>query len=147
MKVLLLQDVKGTGKKGQIKEVSDGYGRNFLLAKGVAILATKEVESKNMAQVNSKQKAHKRKVFDDKRQLKKLSGITLSIRKKSNDQGVLFASVNKKDILDALEEKGVFLPENAFELEAPLKNIGGYKFEAMLHNEKQIFLVQISNEN
>ena len=100
MKVILTQDIKGQGKKGQLVEVSDGYARNFLMPRGLAQEATKE----NLNVMHGKQEAEaykKQMALDDAKELaKKLGELTVEIKAKSGENGKLFGSVTSKEIVE-----------------------------------------------
>ena len=105
MKILLIKDIKSLGKKGEIKEVKEGYGRNFLIAKGFAKLATKDVikeweeEQKKNAEIEALEIAELTK---EKEVLEKL---TINITKKLGNNGHLYGAVTKEDIAEALKEQ------------------------------------------
>jgi len=105
MKILLIKDIKSLGKKGEIKEVKEGYGRNFLIAKGFAKLATKDVikeweeEQKKNAEIEALEIAELTK---EKEVLEKL---TINITKKLGNNGHLYGAVTKEDITEALKEQ------------------------------------------
>jgi len=105
MKVLLIQDVKSLGKKGEIKEVKEGYGRNYLIAKGFAKLATKEV----IKEWEEEQKRIKEQTALEIAELKKekevLEKLNIKIVKKLGNNGHLYGAVTKEDIVSALKEQ------------------------------------------
>ena len=98
MKVILLKDVKGTGKKGEIKEVSDGYARNFLLKKGVAV----EANQANMKELDEKSKSKERKALIEYEEAvllgKQMENVNIQIEVKSGEGGRLFGSITSKEI-------------------------------------------------
>ena len=102
MKVILQQDVKGQGKKGQLIDVSDGYARNFLLAKKLAVLATPE----NINTMKQQDKAKKAQLAAEKAEAeataKKLEGITVKVVAKAGEGGRLFGAVTAKEVSEAL---------------------------------------------
>ena len=105
MKVILLKDVKGTGKKGEVKEVSDGYARNFLLPKKVAVIADntamKELNEKNKSIENKAQKEYEAAVELGK----KMEEMNIVIYSKAGDGGRLFGSITSKDIAEQLKKQ------------------------------------------
>lgn len=125
MKVILLQDVKGQGKKGQIVEVSDGYGRNFLLPKGLAKVAT--ADALNTAKMNEKakleQEAREKAAAE---QLKtKLESIVVRVEAKAGDNGKLFGSVTSKEISEALERQhSIAIDKRKIVLDEPIRQYG-----------------------
>lgn len=135
MKVVLLQDVKGKGKKDEIVNVSDGYARNFLIPKGLAVEASgavlNEVKNREAA------KAHKAAVelAEAKETAEKLEGVVVKIKAKSGAEGAkLFGSVTAKDIGDALEEQhGITVDRRKINLDEPIKKFGTYEVTVKLH--------------
>ena len=136
MKVILTQDVKGQGKKGQMVEVSDGYGRNFLLAKKLAVLATPE----NVNTMKMQEKAKKAQEAAEKAEAqaiaKKLEELTVKIVAKAGEGGRLFGAVTGKEIADALSKQhGITINKAKLVLDEPIKACGGYKIKAKLGYE------------
>ena len=136
MKVILLQDVKAQGKKGQMITVSDGYARNFLLPRKLAVEATVDA-------VNSKKNADEAAAFhaaEDKKAalaLKaKLEEMPVKIRAKAGSAGRLFGSVTTKEVSEALKAQyGVDLPKTRLELGEPIKSFGTYQVKAKLYTK------------
>ena len=136
MKVILQQDVKGQGKKGQLVEVSDGYGRNFLLAKKLAVLATPE----NVNTMKQQEKARKAQEAAEKAEAealaKKLESITVKITAKAGEGGRLFGAVTSKEISEALNAQfNLNIAKTKLVLDEPIKACGGYKIRAKLGYE------------
>ncbi|WP_296954698.1 50S ribosomal protein L9 [uncultured Dialister sp.] len=136
MKVVLLQDVKKMGKKGDVVEVSDGYGRNVLIRKGLGVEGTK-------ANLNTAAQRQESKVFKDKvaadeavimaAQLKKVKVV---IRVKSGEDGRVFGSVTSKDICDALKAQYKFeLDKKNIRLKTPIKTVGEYDVDVWVHQQ------------
>ena len=126
MKVILLQDVKGKGKKGQMIEVSDGYARNFMLPKKMAIEAT--ADAINTMKMNDK--ATQERIARDKAEAletsKKLRAMTLTVKAKGGGAGRLFGAVTNAEIASALEKQGVKLDKRKIVLNETIKNVGTY---------------------
>jgi len=126
MKVILLQDVKGKGKKGQILEVSDGYARNFMLPKKMAIEAT--ADAINTVKMNDK--ATQERIAREKAEAlatsKKLREMTVVVKAKGGGAGRLFGSVTNAEIADALAKQGVKLDKRKIVLGETIKNVGTY---------------------
>lgn len=129
MKVILLQDVKGTGKKGEIKEVSDGYARNMLFKKGLAKEATP-------VEINSLKIKQQAEEFHRAEEIKALKATAQSIngkevvcKVKSGAQGKIFGSVTSKEVADALLEQGVEVDKKKILLPSPIKTVGDYQIE------------------
>ena len=138
MKVILLQDVKAQGKKGQMITVSDGYARNFLLPRKLAVEATADA-------LNSKKNADEAAAFhaaEDKKAAlalkEKLADITVKISAKAGSAGRLFGSVTTKEVSDALKKQyNIDLPKARLELSEPIKSFGTYQVKAKLYTEIQ----------
>ncbi len=129
MKIILLKDVKGTGKAGEIKEVADGYARNCLIKKGLAEEATSvKVNSLNLkkdAQVFHKQEEIKAL----KEEAKKLNGETVTVKIKCGENGKVFGSITAKEIAEELSEKGFSVDKKKVLLKDSIKNLGVYNVE------------------
>jgi len=126
MKVILTQDVKGKGKKGQMIEVSDGYARNFMLPKKLAIEATPDAI--NTMKMNDK--ATQERIAREKAEAlevsKKLRAMTLVVKAKGGGAGRLFGAVTNAEIAAALEKQGVKLDKRKIVLSETIKNVGTY---------------------
>ena len=126
MKVILLQDVKGKGKKGQMLEVSDGYARNFMLPKKLAIEATPDAI--NTMRMNDK--ATQERIAKEKAAALELSNklrtMTLVVTAKGGGQGRLFGAVTNAEISAALEKQGIKLDKRKIVLNETIKNLGTY---------------------
>jgi large subunit ribosomal protein L9 len=136
MKVILKQDVKGLGKKNSMVEASDGYARNFLFPKGLAI----EASSANINIMNTKKEAEKvkkdKEVASAKEMAKKIKEITLVIKTKSGENGKLFGSITNKDIADRLKsEYGIDIDKKKVSLQDSIKTLGNYDVEIKLYPE------------
>ena len=136
MKVILLQDVKGKGKKGQMLEVSDGYARNFMLPKKLAIEAT--ADAINTMRMNDKAAAEKaaKERAEALEISKKLRDMTLTVTAKGGGAGRLFGSVTNQEIADALKAKsGIALDKRKIVIADPIKNVGTYTVTCKLGYE------------
>ncbi len=136
MKVILLKDVKGQGKKGQLVEASDGYARNFLLPRKLAVLATAE----NLNTMKQQEKARKAQEAAEKAEAEataeKLKELTVKVAAKAGEGGRLFGAVTNKEISEALSEQfGIAIAKAKLVLEEPIKACGGYKVKAKLGYE------------
>ncbi|MBF7096066.1 50S ribosomal protein L9 [Alkalibacter mobilis] len=128
MKVILLEDVKGMGKKGDIVNAKDGYFRNFLAPKNLAEEATKENLRKNDEEKQRQQEILEQEISDAKELAKKLSDSTLNIKEKTSDDGRLFGSITSKDLAEAIKtELGLEVDKRKIMLSDPIRNIGRYK--------------------
>ena len=136
MKVILLQDVKGKGKKGQMLEVSDGYARNFMLPKKLAIEAT--ADAINTMRMNDK--ATQERIAKEKAEAlalsKQLREMTLVVTAKGGGAGRLCGSVTNQEIADALEKKsGIKLDKRKIVISDPIKAVGTYTVNCKLGYE------------
>ena len=136
MKVILLQDVKGKGKKGQMLEVSDGYARNFMLPKKLAIEATPDAI--NTMRMNDK--ATQERIAREKAAAleisKKLREMTLTVTAKGGGNGRLFGAVTNQEIATALKAKsGIELDKRKIVISDPIKNVGTYTVTCKLGYE------------
>ena len=136
MKVILTQDVKSQGKKGQLVEVSDGYARNFLLPKKLAVPATAE----NVNTMKQQEKARKAQEAAEKAEAealsKKLEGLMVKIPAKAGEGGRLFGAVTAKEISEALAaQHGLTIAKAKLVLDEPIKACGGYQVKAKLGYE------------
>ncbi len=135
MKVILLQDVKGTGKKGEIKNVSDGYARNFLIGKGLAVEAT----SANVNKMEGRKASEQHKIDVAKQeataQAAKLEGKKQVIRDKAGQGGRLFGAVTPGNVADELEKQfGFAVDTRKLTVSSEMKNAGDYSAEAKFYN-------------
>ena len=135
MKVILLQDVKGKGKKGQMIEVSDGYARNFMLPKKLAIEATPDAV--NTMKMNDK--ATQERIAREKAEAletpKKLRAMTLIVKAKGGGAGRLFGAVTNAEIASALEKQGVKLDKRKIVMNENIKSVGTYTVTCKLGYE------------
>ena len=136
MKVILLQDVKGKGKKGQMLEVSDGYARNFMLPRKLAVEAT--ADAINTMRMNDK--ATQERIASEKAEAMELSNklrqMTLVVTAKGGGSGRLFGSVTNQEIADALKAKtGVTIDKRKIVISDPIKNVGTYTVTCKLGYE------------
>ena len=135
MKVILLQDVKGKGKKGQMIEVSDGYARNFMLPKMLAIEAT--ADAINTMKMNDK--ATQERIAREKAEAletsKKLRAMTLTVMAKGGGAGRLFGAVTNAEIASALEKQGIKLDKRKIVMNENIKSTGTYTVTCKLGYE------------
>lgn len=136
MKVILTQDVKAQGKKGQLIDVSDGYAKNFLIPKGLAILAG----AKELNELKNKESAEKFKIETEKKEAKelaaKLEGITVKVYATAGAEGKLYGSVTSMEIADTLaRDHGVTVDKRKIVMGDPIKAFGTYTFDVKLYAE------------
>ena len=136
MKVILMQDVKGKGKKGQMIEVSDGYARNYMLPRKIAVEAT--ADAVNTMRMNDKAAAEKaaKERAEAVETSKRLREMTLVVAAKGGGAGRLFGSVTNQEIADAMKAKtGITLDKRKIVIADPIKNVGTYTVTCKLGYE------------
>ncbi|MBE7001557.1 MAG: 50S ribosomal protein L9 [Ruminococcaceae bacterium] len=136
MKVIFLQDVKGKGKKGQMAEISDGYARNYLLPKKLAMEAT--ADAINTMRMNDKAAAEKaaKERAEAVEISKKLRELTLVVTAKGGGAGKLFGAITSQEIATALKEKsGIEIDKRKIVLSDPIKHVGTYTVQCKLGYE------------
>lgn len=136
MKVILQQDVKGQGKKGQLINVSDGYARNFLLPKGLAV----EANAQNVTVMNSQKAAQDYRLSEEKKaalELKaKIEKISLELHAKAGAGGRLFGAVTSKEIAEALKKvHNIDIDKRKISLDEPIKAFGGYNADIKIYTD------------
>ena len=135
MNVILLQDIRGKGKKGQMLEVSDGYARNYMLPRKLAVEATPDAV--NTMRMNDK--ATQERIAREKAEAmeisRKLRGMTLTVTAKGGGAGRLFGSVTNQEIAEALEKNGIKLDKRKIAIADPIKSVGTYTVTCKLGYE------------
>jgi large subunit ribosomal protein L9 len=147
MKVILTEDIPKLGRTGDTVEVARGYGRNYLVPQGKALLASDK---------NVKALEHKRRLLRGKAEMmrkeaeglaEKIRGITISLARKVVEEGKLYGSVTVSDLLQALQERGVVLERKQIKLDEPIKALGEYKVTVKYHADVEAELtVQVVEE-
>ena len=133
MKVILKADVRGKGKKGQMIEVAEGYARNFLLPKGLAVLATADAMNTMRLQEKAKAKADAEAKAAATEIAEKLKGLQVKVASKGGEGGKLFGAVTGREIAAALKEQhGVDIDSKKLVLDEPIKSFGSYQVKAKL---------------
>jgi large subunit ribosomal protein L9 len=135
MKVILRDDVKDLGDMGTIVDVSDGYARNYLVPKGLAVAANvKSVKAleheKRIIQGKAKKIKHAAEDLSER-----VSKMSLVIKSKSGEEGKLFGSVTTMDIAELLQKEGVEIDKKRISLDEPIKRLGSYTVNVKLHPE------------
>lgn len=135
MEVILKEDVPKLGARGDVVKVTDGYGRNYLLPRKLAIEATKA----NKAVIDQMKQAALRRSAQEKGEAEGLSqqfaGVTLTFYRKTGEKEHLFGSVTSVDIAEALEQKGLNVDRRKIQLEDPIKSLGEFKVPIKLHRD------------
>ena len=136
MKVILLKDIKGTGKKGEVKEVSDGYAKNFLLPKKMAVVA----DNTNIKELNEKNKSKElkaKKEYEEAVELgKRMEDMSVMIYSKAGEGGRLFGSITSKDIAEQLKNQhGVEVDKRKISLDEPIRVLGSRFVDVKIHQK------------
>ena len=136
MKVIFQTDVRGQGKKGEMKEVSDGYARNYLLPRKLAV----EANTDNLNAFKLKEKAKAAQIAREKAQAQenaeKIQGVTVKIAAKAGGAGKLFGAVTSKEISEALQAQfGIEIEKNKIVQSEPIKTFGSYEVKCKLGHE------------
>jgi large subunit ribosomal protein L9 len=135
MKVVFVKDVKGQGKKGEIKEVSEGYARNFLIPNGHAKPATDSAMKELEGQKRAEQKRKDREKEDAQALAKKLEAMTVTIKAKSGEGGRLFGSITSAKIAEELAKQKITLDKRKIVLDEPIRTLGVTEVPVKLHPE------------
>lgn len=133
MKIILRDDIKNLGQMGEIVNVSDGYARNYLIPKKLAV----EADTKNLKEFEHHKKIIMNKAAKIKETLKetadKLSKVTVTIKSKAGDEDKLFGSVTSMDIAEALKQEGFEIDKKKILIEEPIKRLGTYSVNVKIH--------------
>lgn len=148
MKVLLIKDVKSVGKAGEIKDVADGYGKNFLIAKGLALAATNEVLKKYEAQKKKAAADEAEHIALLNETKEKLDKLLVTITKKLGEGGHLFGSITKDDVAHALKEQHkIEIDKKDIEIAHPIKTTGLYDLDLKLgHGIHGVLHISVKGE-
>lgn len=147
MKVILVDDVYGLGRRGEVANVADGYGRNYLIPKRLAVMATagnlKMVEEQRVALAKKESKY----VEEAELLAQELGQLHIIISRRAGDTGVLFGSVTSKDLEEVLSANGINLDRRKILLTQPIKSIGNYRVETRPHADVEAtFLLSVTPE-
>jgi large subunit ribosomal protein L9 len=123
MKVIFLQNVKKVGLKDEVKDIGDGYARNFLIPKKLAIEATPQAMGVLNKKLNEKAHGIEKGTKEFQEAVSKLEDFVLVIKKKANDEGHLFSSVTIKDVASSLKDANINLVEKNLDLKSPIKTV------------------------
>jgi len=135
MKVILREDVENLGRGGELVEVKPGYGRNYLLPRGLAVVAN----PKNIREIEHQKAVASAKAAKTKASAealaKRLSDTPLTLRRKSGEQDKLFGSVTAIDLAEALAQRGLSVDRRSIDLAEPIKTLGDFEVPVKLHHE------------
>ena len=136
MKVILLKDVKSLGKKGEIVEVSEGYGRNFIIPTKAGVLADAKNLNTLKLQLQNAEKIAEEKLEDAQALKKKLEEVKLIFHMKAGKDGRAFGSISTKEVQEELKKQyNISIDKKKMELDVPMKNFGGYDIKGKLHKD------------
>jgi large subunit ribosomal protein L9 len=136
MEVILIKDVKGLGNEGEVVKVADGYARNYLIPKGLALPATKANLRILKAKKETMESKAQKELAAAEKMAKQLEHSGITIRCKAGEGGKLFGSVTAKDVADAVERAlGIVIDKRRIELVEPIKAVGSYTVPVKLHSE------------
>ncbi|HZP36196.1 MAG TPA: 50S ribosomal protein L9 [Methylomirabilota bacterium] len=135
MKIILMDDVPTLGRRGEIRDVSDGYARNFLLPQKLALQAT-DANLKNLAQIKARQEAQAAKLrADAQSQAQAIEALHFTQRRQASDEGRLFGSVGRADLAAFLAQHGIEIERRRIGLDEPIKSLGEYAVPVRLHGD------------
>ena len=148
MKVILLKDVKSLGKKGEIVEVSEGYGRNFIIPTKAGVLADAKNLNTLKLQVQNAEKIAEEKLEEAEALKKKLEEGKLIVHMKAGKDGRAFGSISTKEVQEELKKQyDISVDKKKMELDVPMKNFGGYDIKVKLHKDVEATLhVSVQSE-
>ena len=138
MKLILTEDVPNLGSLGDTIDVKSGYGRNYLLPKGIALLATGRVSRELQHRIQHLNKLREGKIELAHEQAEKLKTVKLEVIRKSGPGGRLFGSVTNRDLKDLLKEKEFDVERRSILLNSPIRNIGLHEFTVRVHSEVSV---------
>ena len=138
MKLILTEDVPNLGSLGDTIDVKSGYGRNYLLPKGIALLATGRVSKELQHRIQHLNKLREGKIELAHEQAEKLKTVKLEVVRKSGPGGKLFGSVTNRDLKELLKEKEFDVERRSILLNSPIRNIGLHEFTVRVHSEVSV---------
>jgi len=135
LKVILLDDIPKLGRRGEIRDVSDGYARNYLLPQKLALLAT-QANRRNFEQINTRQEAKAATArAQAETRARTIETLTLSLSRQASEEGRLYGSVGVQDLVAFLAQNGISVERRRVELAEPIKSLGEYTVPIRLHPE------------
>jgi large subunit ribosomal protein L9 len=148
MKIILTDEVRGLGHRGDVVDVKNGHARNFLLPQGLAFLAN----AANTRRLEEEKKHYDERIMKEKtvaeRVAGQISGLRLTLVKKAGEGDVLYGSVTSAEIADLLAEKGIDVDRRRIELEEPIKRLGEHQVHVKLHRDVTVpITVEVQGAN
>ena len=135
MKVIFIKDLKNQGKKGQIKEVKDGYGQNFLIKQGYAVLAT-DTSMKILDEENKRNKQQEQEMIKECEKTKqKIEKLKLQIKVKTGKEDRVFGNISSKQIVTELKKQGIDIDKKKVLIDSPLSCLGYHNIKINLHKK------------
>jgi len=138
VKLILTEDVPNLGSLGDTIDVKSGYGRNYLLPKGIALLATGRVSKELQHRIQHLNKLREGKIELAHEQAEKLKTVKIEVVRKSGPGGRLFGSVTNRDLKELLKEKEFDVERRSIQLNSPIRNIGLHEFTVRVHSEVSV---------
>jgi len=147
MKVILKHDVENVGRKGDIVNVSPGYGRNYLIPRKLAL----EVQSSNLKMIEIERQALKKKVEKERESfqdlIRRLNEVTLTFSRKAGEKDMIFGSVSAADVKEALDRLGFEVEKKKIGLDEPIRRLGNYTIPVkVFHDDKAALRVEVRKE-
>ncbi len=147
MRIILLEDIENVGKKGEIVKVKDGFARNYLIPKGVAI----KVTDSNIKMIEEKkkklEKEREREIKTVEELKNRIESLSITIKKKAGEEDTLFGSVTSADIEDALKAEGIEVDKKNILLHEHIKKLGEYEVEVRIHpSVKALLKINVEKE-
>jgi large subunit ribosomal protein L9 len=135
MKIILLDDVSKVGRRGEVRDVADGYARNFLIPKKLALSATAG-NLKNLDHIRRQQDAKASRVKGDAEALRaRVEALTLEVTRQASEEGKLFGSVTSQDVAEFLHSRGLQVERRRIHLDEPIKALGEHSVGVRIHPE------------
>lgn len=147
MKVIFLRDVPRVGKKYEVREVADGYARNFLLARGFATIATKGAVIELNEKENSRKSSKEVQIALLEKALDGLSGRSITLTKPANEKGHLFSQIHPKEIAELLNKNiGISVSEDNVVIAEPIKTLGSHAIEIAVQDHRTAITLIVEKE-
>ena len=147
MKVLLRKNIKALGQAGEIKNVSDGYARNYLLPHNMAVIATDTIVATQKQQQTKENQAKEKQQAKEKKALDQLANAVIGIKVKANAEGTLFSSITKQILTEAINKKlDMDLKADDINIEEAIKKVGEHEISVNINNQEQKVKVNVKND-